>query len=222
MVNTKCPYCGKSINYVSTLIMRRKGEYFCKRCKKESNVYIKKTILILFLFTVAFSVMALLYYLFLTDRENLWFMLIVALPYVIFYLCTPLFIRLKPKKKFMDALYDTQMVEAEADPDPTMAKTSKVLPAFVDDIVLGDEKYKPAIDAGVFAAIKEERRAVADTDGGTKSFDRFENISSTAASGDTVPVGDLRNVPVSEKRSAASSTEESQGSDVPYDLSNFE
>lgn len=221
MVNTKCPYCGKSINYVSTLIMRRKGEYFCKRCKKESNVYIKKTILILFLFTIAFSVLALLYFLFLTDRENLWFMLIVALPYFIFYLCTPLFIRLKPKKKFQDALYDTQMVEAEADPDPTMATTSKVVPAFVDDIVLGDDEYKPAIDADVFAAIKEERKAVADTDGGTKSFDRFENISSSAAAGHTVPVADLRDVPVRES-SIADTSEEPESSDVSYDLSNFE
>jgi len=221
MVNTKCPYCGKNISYVGTLIMRRKGEYYCKRCKKESNVHINKTILILFFFTVAFSVMALLYYLLLTDRENLWFMLIVAVPYFIFYLCTPLFIRLKPKKKFQDSLYDTQMVEADADPDPTMATTSKVVPAFVDDIVLGDEEYKPAIDADVFAAIKEERKAVSDTDGGTKSFDRFENISSGAAEGHTVPVGDLKDIPVRES-SAAEVSEEPEKAEFRYDLSNFE
>lgn len=219
MVNTKCPYCGKSISYVGTFMMRRKGEYYCKRCKKESNVYIKKTILILFLFTILFSLAALFYYLFLTDRENLWFMLIVAMPYIIFYLCTPLFIRLKPKKKFQDALYDTQMVEAEADPDPTMATTSKVVPAFVDDIVLGDDEYKPAIDAGVFAAIKEERRVATDTDGGTRSFDRFENISSSGVSGDTVPVSDLSDLST---RDSDSGSDTSQDTESPYDLSTFE
>ena len=218
MLNTKCPYCGKSISYISAFMMRRKGEYFCKRCKKESNVHIKKTILIFFFFTLAAAVLVLLYYLLLTDKENLWFMLAAAVPFLIFYLFTPLFIRLKPKKKFQDSLYDTQMVEAEADPDPTMATTSKVVPAFVDDIVLGDDEYKPAIDADVFKAIKEERRVVADTDGGTKSFDRFENISSSGELGDTMPVSNLKDVPVREKTSAA----EPQETDVPYDLSIFE
>jgi hypothetical protein len=223
------------VSYFSALAIRRHGEYYCKRCKKESNIHIKKTILILFFFMLALSVLALLYFLFLTDRENLWFMLIVAIPFFIFYLCTPLFVTLKPKKKFMDALYDTQMVEAEADPDPTMAQTAKVVPAFVDDIVLGDEEYKPAIDSAVFTAIKEERKVVAETDGGTKSFDRFENISSSVTSGDTMPVENLRSVTVKKDTAetireiadeassdAAADTSDHSLSDKGYDLSIFE
>lgn len=241
-MHRKCPYCGKPVSYFSALAIRRNGEYFCKRCKKESNVHIKKTILILFFFMLALSVLALLYFLFLTDRENLWFMLIVAVPFIIFYLCTPIFVSLKPKKKFQDSLYDTQMVEADADPDPTMAKTAKVVPAFVDDIVLGDEDYKPAIDSAVFSAIKEERRVVAETDGGTKSFDRFENISSSGASGDTMPVKNLKNItskmdtaekaPAEMKREMNDVTEKADESadksvdqsveDRGYDLSIFE
>ena len=195
MNNTKCPYCGKSISYPAALVVRRKGEYYCKRCKKESNVHIKKTILAAFIFTLAISLMILLYYLFMTNRENLWFMLIVAIPFMVFYLISPLFVRLTPKKKFQDSLYDTQMVDAPiADPDPTMAGSAKVVPAFVDDIVLGDEDYKPAIDAGVFNAIKEERKVVAEADGGTKSFEKFENISSNAEISSTRPVESLREI----------------------------
>ena len=241
-MHRSCPYCGKPVSYFSALAIRRNGEYYCKRCKKESNVHIKKTILILFFFMLALSVLSLLYFLFLTDRENLWFMLVVAIPFIIFYLFTPIFVTLKPKKKFMDALYDTQMVEAEADPDPTMAKTAKVVPAFVDDIVLGDEEYKPAIDASVFSAIKEERKVAAETDGGTKSFDRFENISSSGTSGDTMPVENLRSITsnvdtaekstidtvqkiVDEAESADDSVTEktdSSSNDRGYDLSIFE
>ena len=195
MNNTKCPYCGKTISYPAALVIRRKGEYFCKRCRKESNVHIRKTILVGFFFTLATSLLALFVYLFLTDRENLWFILIVALPYIVFYLFTPVFVRLTPKKKFQDVLYDTQMVDQPAaDPDPTMARTAKVVPAFVDDIVLGDEDYKPAIDSSVFNAIKEERKAVSDVDGGTKSFDRFENISSGADLGNTMHVENIRDI----------------------------
>ena len=192
MNNLKCPYCGKTLSYPAALVIRRKGEYFCKRCRKESNVHIKKTILVAFLFALAFSLLAMVWFLFLTDRSNLLFLLLAALPYIIFYLCSPMFVRLYPKKKFQDSLYDTQMVDTPiADPDPTMAKSAKVVPAFVDDIVLGDEDYKPAIDSSVFNAIKEDRKAVADVDGGTKSFDRFENISSGADLGNTVNVGSI-------------------------------
>ena len=170
---TKCPYCGKTVSYIGTMVNRRNGEYFCKKCKKESNVVIKKTVLLIYPLALAVSLLALFYFLFLTDRQNLWFMLIVAIPFLIFYLFVPMFVRLTPKKKFQDSLYDTEMVETPiADPDPTASKTAHVVPAFVDDVVLGDDEFRPAINPSVFNAIKEERKAVAETDGGTRSFDR--------------------------------------------------
>ena len=87
--------------------------------------------------------------------------------------------------------------------------TAKV-PMVVDDVVLGDEDYQPAINADVFNAIKEERKVVADTDGGTKSFDRFENISSDSL-GDTRPVDSLKDIDIT--------VEPNDGS---YDLRRFE
>lgn len=196
MNNCKCPYCGKHISYFTALTIRRRGEYYCKKCKKESNIYIKKTIWIFFLAMLVFALIILGYFLFMTGRENIWFTLFVAAPFLIFYLFSPMFVRLRPKKKFQDSLYDTEMVNTTiADPDPTMAASSKVAPAFVDDIVLGDEEYKPAIDTDVFNAIKEERKVAAEVDGGTKAFDKFENISSTGGNmGHTRPVGNIKNI----------------------------
>lgn len=141
------------------------------------------------------SLAILFYFLFFTSKDNPWFALFVAIPFLLFYLISPLFIRLKPKKKFQDALYDTDMVDsAIVNPDPTMERQAKVVPAFVDDIVLGDDDYKPSIDSDIFNAIKEERKVVADTDGGTKSFDKFENISSSGSVGDTQPVKNLKDI----------------------------
>lgn len=197
MNNCKCPYCGKRISYFTALSVRRRGEYYCKKCKKESNVHINKTIWVLFFGVLVFALIILGYYMFMTDRENPWFILFVAVPFLLFYLFAPLFVRLRPKKKFQDALYDTDMMNTPIiEPDPTMASSAKVAPAFVDDIVLGDEEYKPAINSDVFNAIKEERKVVADADGGTKSFSKFENISSYGDEdiGDTKLVGDLKNI----------------------------
>lgn len=195
MINCRCPYCDKEISYVKAMSIRRRGEYYCPKCKKESNIHIKKTIWIFFIAMVILALAILGFYLFMTNRENILFMLFVMIPFIIFYLVCPIFVRLRPKKKFQDSLYDTEMVNTPiSTPDPTVASTAKVTPAFVDDIVLGDEDYKPAINSDVFNAIKEERKVVADTDGGTKSFDRFENISSSEEMGDTRPVGDLRKV----------------------------
>ena len=193
----KCPYCGKRISYFTAFTIRRRGEYYCKKCKKESNIHINKTIWILFILMLVLALAIIGYYLFATNRENIWFVLFVAIPFIIFYLFSPLFVRLKPKKKFQDSLYNTEMVNTPiADPDPTMASSAKVTPAFVDDIVLGDEEYKTEINSDIFNAIKEERKVVAEVDGGTKSFDKFENISSSAMDDidGTKPVINLKNI----------------------------
>ena len=200
MKSCRCPYCGKRVSYFTALSIRRRGEYYCKRCKKESNVHINKTIWVLFFAVLVLALIIMGYFLIMTDRENIWFVLLVAVPFILFYLFSPLFVRLRPKKKFQDSLYDTDMMNTPIiEPDPTMASSAKVAPAFVDDVVFGDEEYKPAINSDVFNAIKEERRAVADVSGGTKAFDKFETISSTVNEdiGETKPVGNLRNVTTS-------------------------
>lgn len=196
MNSCKCPYCGKRISYFTALSIRRRGEYYCKRCKKESNVYIKKTIWVMFFAALVFALIIMGYFLLLTDRENPWFILFVAVPFLLFFLFSPLFVRLRPKKKFQDSLYDTEMVNTPmVDPDPTMASSAKTAPAFIDDLSYSDAKYKPAINADVFNAIKGERKVVTEVDGGTRPFDKFDDISSSGGDiGDTKLVGNLKNV----------------------------
>lgn len=203
MSPTRCPYCGKKISYFKAFFIRRRGEYFCKKCKKESNIHIKKSIWLFFIVVLLMSLAIMGFYTFFTNKENLWFLLFVMIPFIVFYLFSPLFIRLRPKMKFQDSLYDTEMVDNANDPDPTMQESAKVIPTFVDDVILGDDDYKPAINSDIFNAIKEERKVVGETDGGTKSFDRFENISSRKTSGDTMPVGNLKDIPVKAEEKTA-------------------
>lgn len=192
---TKCPYCGKQLTFMQAFLVRNRGEYFCNKCKKESNILIKKSLLTPFIGAVVLSLVFLAIFLFMTEKTNLWFMLLVALPFFGFYMLTPFYVDLKPRKKHMDVLYDTGMIDSPiVDPDPTMAKTSRVIPTFVDDVVLTDHD-KPVINADVFNAIKEERKIMEqESSGDTKSFSKFENISSNKNIDATRPVNDLKNL----------------------------
>ena len=116
----------------------------------------------------------------------------------------------------MDVLYDTGIIESPiVDPDPTMAETSNVVPTFVDDVVLTDDD-KPVINADIFNAIKEDRKIVddADTGGDTRSFSKFENISSNKDFGDTMPVTNLKNI-------SSDNNDVKVRSKRSYDLSQF-
>ena len=212
---TKCPYCGKQMTYFQAFFNRTRGEFFCNKCKKESNILIKKTLLIPFFIALLFSLVILFAFFFMTDKTNLWFMLYVIIPFIGFYLLTPLFVVLKPRKKHMDALYDTDIIDSPiVDPDPTMAETSKVIPTFVDDVVTDDDK--PIINKDIFNAIKGDRKIIDDVDtgGDTKSFSKFEDIKSNKDIGDTMPVTNLKNIS-SEKSDVKVRNKKS------YDLSQF-
>ncbi|MBQ2972564.1 MAG: hypothetical protein IJE16_08490 [Ruminococcus sp.] len=192
---TKCPYCGKQLTFFQAFLIRNRGEFFCNKCKKESNILIKKAIIAPFIGATILSLIILAVFLFMTERTNLWFMFLVAIPFLGFYLLTPFYVDLKPRKKHMDVLYDTGMIESPiVDPDPTMAKTSRVMPNFVDDVVLTDDD-KPVINEDIFNAIKEDRKVMSEqSSGDTKSFSKFENISSNKASDATMPVDNLKNI----------------------------
>ena len=61
-------------------------------------------------------------------------------------------------------------------------------------LVLTDHD-KPVINADVFNAIKEDRKVMEQqSSGDTKSFSRFENISSNKNLDATMPVNDLKNL----------------------------
>lgn len=191
---TKCPYCSKQLTYFQAFFVRNKGEYFCNKCKKESNVLIRKSLFAPFIIVLVISLIILLLFFTLTDKTNFWFVLLVALPFFGFYLLTPFFIDLKPRKKHMDSLYDTGIVESPiVDPDPTVAKSSTVIPAFVDDVVLTDDD-KPVINKDIFNAIKEERKIKETASGDTKSFSKFESTATSDNINSTMPIKSIKEI----------------------------
>ena len=45
----KCPYCGRRISYTSSFASRRKAEYICQKCGKESKVAVDKKVILFFI-----------------------------------------------------------------------------------------------------------------------------------------------------------------------------
>ncbi len=191
---TKCPYCNKQVSYFTAFAVKRNGEYFCNKCKKESNIFIKKSIIWPLIGAIILSGLILAVFLFATDRENLLFAFFVAIPFMIFYIITPFFVYLKPKKSHMDTLYDTKIGENNVKTaNSSIVKPARTVPAYIDDIV-SKEEYKTSINSDIFNMIKEERKVINDDSGTTRSFDKFENISSSKSGSDTMPISDLKKI----------------------------
>ena len=99
---TRCPYCGKKISYPGAMLIKKKGEYYCYKCQCTSNVVIHQGLSALAAFVCVLSVLLMLLFSMFGDHEDLKNILWIVLPFVVFYIATPFFIKLEP---FNDKIY---------------------------------------------------------------------------------------------------------------------
>lgn len=100
----KCPYCGKRISYFSSYFSRRKAEFVCPRCKKESRVVINKFVILAFVICALISVAVMVLWLMLGYASNPLGILLVAIPLIVFALISPRFVRYEPLKKYKKSM----------------------------------------------------------------------------------------------------------------------
>lgn len=100
----KCPYCGKRISYASVYSCRRKAEYVCERCGKESRVSINKKILLAFMLCAVISVAIMVFWIFLGLSYNPFGVILVALPLIIFTAISTKFLRFEPLRKYQKSM----------------------------------------------------------------------------------------------------------------------
>lgn len=98
MKGKKCPYCGQQVSYLTAIMEKDKGEHTCKKCGRNSTIYFVKALRTAIVAAVLFSAVILAIWLILGNYTNLWGMLWVFLPFLVFYACTPVFYRLVPLK----------------------------------------------------------------------------------------------------------------------------
>ena len=91
MKEKKCPYCGQKVSYVTAIMEKEKGEHTCKKCGRNATIYFVKALRAAIIAAIAVSAVILAVWLVIGDYTNLWGMLWVFLPFLVFYACTPLF-----------------------------------------------------------------------------------------------------------------------------------
>ena len=89
-----CPYCNKHISYPKALFLKNKGEYKCNKCGKNSNIIINRSIYFFASVTCILSLIILVVYLFLGDQGSPLGILLVLLPFILFYAIVPFFVNL--------------------------------------------------------------------------------------------------------------------------------
>lgn len=100
---TKCPYCGEKISYLTLMNEKKKGEHFCDKCHKEAKICISKSIVLFFICTVILAIIiGALLLIFHSYDKNILSCLFVAVPFIIFALISPIFVIIKPYKRYKE------------------------------------------------------------------------------------------------------------------------
>lgn len=151
----KCPYCGKRISYASVYSCRRKAEYVCERCGKESRVAINRKILLAFLLCAIISVAIMVFWIYSGLAYNLVGIIFVALPLIIFTAISTKFLRFEPLKKYQKSMearkagieYSDNLMVSELDENDPVSSSSF------------DNSNQFQINSDVFNKIKADRTA---------------------------------------------------------------
>lgn len=104
MENKKCPYCSKRISYVFAYASRRKAEYVCERCGKESKVVVNRKVVLAFVLSAVISVAIMAGWIFAGLAHNPLGILLVAVPFIIFTVISPKFVKFVPLKKYKKSM----------------------------------------------------------------------------------------------------------------------
>ena len=104
MKKKKCPYCGKRVPYSVCFGRRRKAEYVCPRCGRESRVTISRSVIFVFLICAILSISAFVLWMYLKLTYNPLGIVAVALPLIIFGLISPRFVNFEPLKKYKKSM----------------------------------------------------------------------------------------------------------------------
>lgn len=100
----KCPYCGRRISYASSFASRRKAEYICQKCGKESKVAVDKKIILFFIVAVVISLAIMAGWILAGLVSNPLGILLVAIPLIIFTAASPNFVHYEPYKKYRKSM----------------------------------------------------------------------------------------------------------------------
>ncbi|MFU0832019.1 MAG: Cxxc_20_cxxc protein [Oscillospiraceae bacterium] len=91
----RCPHCGYKIGLIKTWALKTQGEYLCPKCGRVSNIVLDRLVY-LFAF-LAILVSAIFFTLGFIEilPLDVWLLLLILLPFLLFYLSSVFLVRLK-------------------------------------------------------------------------------------------------------------------------------
>lgn len=116
----QCPYCGRKVGFASAWLLKREGEYRCPKCKRCSNVRQDNLIYLIAAAAVLLSALFFVIEILFVKNINVPGILLVLVPFLVFYLLCPLLVRLKrlesrrPPEDFADTRHVELPQEAPA------------------------------------------------------------------------------------------------------------
>lgn len=153
MKKHRCPYCSRKISYSSAYMSRRKAEYICRKCGKESKVVVDKKIYISFILAAAIAVIIMILWTLFSLSYNILGVFLVALPLIIFFIFSTNYLRFEPLKKYKKSM------EAKK---AGIAYSDNLITEEIEDNSFGqsfDSASDFKIDSDIFNSIKNERNA---------------------------------------------------------------
>ncbi len=91
----RCPYCGKKVNLLRSWAIKTQGEYKCPKCDGISNIELDPAIHILVILAVIVSGLIYAISMLTVKTISLFAILIMILPYLLFYLLCIFLVRLR-------------------------------------------------------------------------------------------------------------------------------
>ena len=147
----RCPYCGRRSTYSERFSYRRKAEYVCPRCGKESRVFINKKVILVFIICAILAVSVMVAWIALDLISNPLGIAAVALPLIIFGLVSPNFVRFEPLKKYQKSM-EAKRAGIEYSDNLSISELDEDM-----GYVEGSNQFQ--INNDVFNKIKAERNA---------------------------------------------------------------
>jgi uncharacterized protein (DUF983 family) len=91
----RCPHCGEKIGLVNAWALKTRGEYLCSKCGGVSNVVLDRLLYLLAFLTILVSGIFFALGMIGLLSLDIWLILLVLLPFLLFYLMSVFLVRLK-------------------------------------------------------------------------------------------------------------------------------
>lgn len=147
----RCPYCGKGMSYFSAYSCRRKAEYTCEKCGKESKVVISKLIIPIFIIAAVIALVVMGMWFFFKMLSNPLGIVLTAAPLLLFFALSPRFVQLEPLKKYRKSM-EAKKAGIEFSDNLTALD-------FEDESASMDNSMQFKINEDLFKEIKSSRKS---------------------------------------------------------------